>query len=551
VLNHLSVKNYALIDSVEIDFHQGLSIITGETGAGKSILLGALSLILGQRADTAVLKNKEGKCVIEGSFSIQHCELEDFFRENEIDYDDHTILRREINHDGKSRAFINDTPVNLNTLRELGIKLVDIHSQHQNLDLDKSGFQLNIIDTFAGNMQLLDQYKNLFKEYSQLKKRLEEIISAASKSREDFDYFKFRFDELEKARLTEGEKESLEDEYKALSHAEEIQRNLSIIFNLLSEDSESIIYKLNECLKAGNQVRNYLSGLDGIQERLNPVFIEIKDIASEIELLASKVHFDPDRAAFVSERLDLINSLLQKHKKNTVDELLRTKDELYEQINDIESFDDRLKEIKATFERKKDETESLASQLSAKRKETFLSIENYVMEQLKSLGMPNALFEISHEDLQEFTPNGKDRINFLFSANKNGAPQNISKVASGGEISRLMLSIKSLISKTASLPTIIFDEIDAGVSGEIAHKMGGIMLKMADYMQVVNITHLPQVAAKGNTHYLVYKQDSDDKTSTFIKKLKQEERLYEIAKMLSGENISAQALENAKVLLNQ
>ncbi len=551
MLNHLSVKNYALIDSVEIDFHQGLSIITGETGAGKSILLGALSLILGQRADTSVLKNKEGKCVIEGVFSIKKSDLEDFFKENEIDFDKATILRREINNDGKSRAFVNDTPVNLNTLRELGIKLVDIHSQHQNLDLDKSGFQLNIIDTFTGNTSLLDQYKFLYKEYGQLKKRLEELNEAASKSKEDFEYLKFRFDELEKAKLTEGEKEILDDEYKTLTHTEEIQRNLSLIFNHLSENQESVIFKLNESLRAGNQVAAYLPKLQEYTNRINSCFIEIKDIASEIELMANKIQFDPERAAFVNERLDLIHSLMLKHKTNSLSELIAIKDELFEKINDIESFDDRLKEYTCEFEKKQSEIQVLAAELSRKRKESFIPVENYVMEQLKSLGMPNALFSIGHEEHLEYTSNGKDRINFLFSANKNGAPQNIARVASGGEISRLMLSIKSLISKTASLPTIIFDEIDAGVSGDIADKMGSIMLKMADYMQVVNITHLPQVAAKGNTHYLVYKQDFEDKTSTFIKKLKQEERLYEIAKMLSGENISAQALENAKVLLNQ
>jgi DNA repair protein RecN (Recombination protein N) len=550
VLKHLSVKNYALIDSVEIEFHEGLSIITGETGAGKSILLGALSLILGQRADSSVIKNAEGKCIVEGIFSIINCGLEDFFSENEIDLDSEAILRREISQDGKSRAFINDTPVNLNILRDLGVQLVDIHSQHQNLDLNDSRFQLNIIDTFSGNSGLLDDYKTTFKEYIKVKTNLEKLTGEAGKSKEDFEYFKYRFDELEKARLEENEKEVLEEEQSALGHSDDIQRNLANIFNYFSENPESVIFCLNESLKSAHHISEYMPKLKELSQRIESSFIEIKDVASEIEILAGKIQFDPERFAFVNERLDLIYNLLQKHKVSSIAELDRIKQELFSKINDIESFDDRLKALNEDFLQKQKNLETLSEQLTKKRKTSFDTIERYVMEQLKSLGMPNAAFFVRHEIQADFTPNGKDKINFLFSANKNGEVQNIAKVASGGEISRLMLSIKSLISKSASLPTIIFDEIDAGVSGEIADKMGSIMLKMADYMQVVNITHLPQVAAKGNTHYLVYKQDGADKTTTLIRKLKQEERLLEIAKMLSGENMSPQALENAKVLLN-
>ena len=551
MLKHLSVKNYALIDSVEIDFDRGLSIITGETGAGKSILMGALSLILGQRADSAVLKNKDGKCIVEGTFRIDSKDLPDFFSENEIDFSPETILRREINHEGKSRAFINDTPVNLNVLRDLCVNLVDIHSQHQNLDLNNSVFQLYIIDTFTGNGPLLEKYKLSYREFQVAKKELEELIANAEKSKEDFEYFKFRFDELERAKLNPGEKEILENEYQTLNHAEEIQRNLALIFNLLSENQESVISGLNESQKSAGQVANYLPDSKDLAERLQSSLIEIKDIATEIELLAGKIHFDPERATFVSERLDLINGLLQKHRAISLEDLLNIKEELFRKINDIESFDDRLKEKKTIFGEKRQELELLANELSAKRKISFADIEKHVMEQLKLLGIPNAFFRISLEILTDFSLNGKDKINFLFSANRNGEAQNIARVASGGEISRLMLSIKSLISQKASLPTIVFDEIDTGVSGEIADKMGGIMLKMSDYMQVINITHLPQVAAKGNSHYLVYKEDISDKTTTLIKKLDDKERLYEIAKMLSGESLSQQALENAKVLLNQ
>jgi len=551
VLNYLSVKNYALIDSLEIEFNKGLSIITGETGAGKSILLGALSLILGQRADGSVLKNKDLKCVIEGSFSIAAYQLEEFFKQNEIDFEPTTVLRREINPAGKSRAFINDTPVNLNVLNDLGVKLVDIHSQHQNLNLNDSGFQLNIIDTFGLNTEILELYKSQFQEYSIIKKKLETLISDADRSKDDFEYFKYQFDELEKAKLLGDEQDALENEQITLNHTGEIQRNLGIIFNLLSENEESVISGLNESFKSANQISLYLSELKNFAERLESTYIEVKDISSEIEKLASHIHFDPDRAVFVNDRLNFIYTLQKKHKVKTVQELIEIKKDFFERINDIESFDERLKALQDSFDKQKKKLGEIAEKLSLKRKKSFPDIEKYVIDQLKTLGMPNAAFQITVEPHQEFTPNGEDKINFLFSANKNSEVQNINKVASGGEISRLMLSIKSLISKSAALPSIIFDEIDTGVSGEIAYKMGSIMLHMSEFMQVISITHLPQVAAKGNTHYKVYKEEGISHTSTRIIKLNDDERLLEIAKMLSGENLSQQALDNAKVLLSK
>lgn len=551
MLNYLSVKNYALIDSLEIEFNKGLSIITGETGAGKSILLGALSLILGQRADGSVLKNKDLKCVIEGSFSIAAYQLEEFFKQNEIDFEPTTVLRREINPAGKSRAFINDTPVNLNVLNDLGVKLVDIHSQHQNLNLNDSGFQLNIIDTFGLNTEILELYKSQFQEYSIIKKKLETLISDADRSKDDFEYFKYQFDELEKAKLLGDEQDALENEQITLNHTGEIQRNLGIIFNLLSENEESVISGLNESFKSANQISLYLSELKNFAERLESTYIEVKDISSEIEKLASHIHFDPDRAVFVNDRLNFIYTLQKKHKVKTVQELIEIKKDFFERINDIESFDERLKALQDSFDKQKKKLGEIAEKLSLKRKKSFPDIEKYVIDQLKTLGMPNAAFQITVEPHQEFTPNGEDKINFLFSANKNSEVQNINKVASGGEISRLMLSIKSLISKSAALPSIIFDEIDTGVSGEIAYKMGSIMLHMSEFMQVISITHLPQVAAKGNTHYKVYKEEGISHTSTRIIKLNDDERLLEIAKMLSGENLSQQALDNAKVLLSK
>lgn len=549
MLNNLSVKNYALIDSVEIDFDAGLSIITGETGAGKSILLGALSLILGQRADISVLKNKEKKCIIEGSFSIAGYSLEPFFQENEIDYENDTVLRREINPAGKSRAFINDTPVNLNTLRELSLRLVDIHSQHQNLNLNESVFQLNIIDTFAGNGEVLTAYSEKYNEYSKLKKQLNELKASAGRSKEDFEYFKFQFEELENVKLVEGEQDALEDEQKALTHSEDIQLNLSNIFNRLSENEGSVLENLNESVKSANQALKFLPKIEDIAKRLESSYIELKDITTEVETIAEKVHFDPVRANFVNERLNLIYSLQQKHRVSTIEELIEIKNNLFGKINDIESFDERLEEIQQKHEKCLQQLEKVANKLSGKRKSAKKEIEKYVEAKLQLLGMPGAVFQIDFEENKEYTISGKDKVSFLFSGNKNGNVQNIAKVASGGEISRLMLSIKSLMSKSSGLPTIIFDEIDTGVSGEIADKMGGIILDMSENMQVLNITHLPQVAAKGNTHYLVHKQQTKNSTVTGIKRLNEEERLKEIAKMLSGENLSPQALENAKVLL--
>ncbi|MFN8258714.1 MAG: DNA repair protein RecN [Bacteroidales bacterium] len=550
MINYLIVKNYALIDSLEIEFNHGLSIITGETGAGKSILLGALALILGQRADSSVLRNKELKCIVEGSFSIAGYQLEDFFQLNEIDYEPVAILRREINQAGKSRAFINDTPVNLNVLSELGIKLVDIHSQHQNLELNDSAFQLKIIDTYAGNSDQKEKYSSQFKIYQGLKKSLENLVADSSRSKEDFDYYRFQHDELDKARLVDGEQELLENEMATINHAEEIQKNLVLIFGLLSENQPSVISSLVEASKAAAQAAVYLPGMVSLAERLESTGIETKDIAAEIEKIAGNVHFDPERSEFVNDRLGLIYTLQKKHKVQTVKDLLSLKTELFKRINDIEFYDEKLKSLAKECENERKRLLEIGISLSDKRKSCFEDIQNYVVEQLKSLGIPNAVFRITAEKTDDFTPSGIDKINFLFSANKNSEISNISKVASGGEISRLMLSIKSLLSKSAALPCIIFDEIDSGVSGEIAYKMGSIMLQMSEFMQVISITHLPQVAAKGNTHYLVYKQEASNHTATLIKKLNPEERLFEIAKMLSGENLSKEALENARVLLN-
>ncbi|MCF6242023.1 MAG: DNA repair protein RecN [Bacteroidales bacterium] len=551
MIKSLSITNYALIDELEIDFSKGFSIITGETGAGKSILMGALALITGQRADTGVLKKPDKKCVVEGNFLLDGYGLQSFFEENELDYAHESILRREISPAGKSRAFINDTPVNLNTLKELSFKLIDIHSQHQNLNLNQSEFQLKVVDSYAGNIDLLKEYQFIYTKYKQLKNELNELKNQAKTNKEDFDYLSFLFDELEKAKLIDGELEELEEEAKTLNNTEEIQHNLAIIHNLLNEDEFSVLVKMKEAHQAANRIKNIFNKIEPIEERLDSTFIELKDIAEEVELTLSNIEFSPERIEYVNSRLDLIYSLQKKHNVISIAELIKIKDDLDEKLQNIASFDEQIEKLNENLSKNKIKLQKLAEKLSRRRLKTFPDIEKYVLEQLKHLGMPDAVFKIKQEKLNEFSAIGIDEISFLFSANANIPAQNIGKVASGGEISRLMLSIKSLLSKSISLPTIIFDEIDTGVSGEIADRMAKIMKKMSENMQVISITHLPQVAAKGDTHYLVYKEKTKQTTTTNIHKIEGKQRINELAKMLSGENISKEALENAKVLLGK
>lgn len=551
MIKSLSIKNYALIDTIEIDFKEGFTIITGETGAGKSILMGALSLITGQRADTGVLKDDEKKCVVEANFLLANYGLQDFFEQNELDYANETILRREISPAGKSRAFINDTPANLNILKELSIRLIDIHSQHESLNLNQSEFQLKVVDSFAGNANLLQSYQLKFTEYKTIKKQLDELKEEAAQSKGDFDYLNFRFDELENAKLLNNEQEELEEEAKTLNNTEEIQRNLSVMHNALSEDEFSVLTNLKEAHNAASKTVPFFGKINSIEERLNSSYIELKDIAEEIGLILGDIEYNPERVELVNARLDLIYSLQQKHKVNTVAALLEIKEKLDSELQNIVSFDDQIDKLSDKLKKTASELENHALSLHKKRKKVLPEIEKYVAGQLGQLGMPEAKFKIALEGLLEYSPKGKDKISFLFSANKNISAQNISKVASGGELSRLMLSIKSLLSKSIGLPTIIFDEIDTGVSGEIADKMGAIMQSMSENMQVLSITHLPQVAAKGSTHFLVYKDESKNTSTTGIKKLSSEERLQELAKMLSGENITKEAIENAKVLLTK
>jgi len=549
MLSSISIQNYALIEKVEIDFNSGLSIITGETGAGKSILLGALSLIMGQRADMEVLRDRNQKCFVEATFAINKYQLEDFFNLNDLDYLENTILRREIATNGKSRAFINDSPVTLNLLRELSLKLIDIHSQHENLDLTSHTFHLKVIDTSAGLLELRKDYLLNYKSYRELDQRFLQMKQDSEKAKSDLEYFQFQFNQLAEAKLTEGEEAGLESDQLLLTHAGEITSSLGEIHEKLQGDGESAIALLKESASLIIKIKNFFPAAEDLYKRIESVTVELKDIAAETGSFAVSVETDPEKLEFITARLDLINSLCQKHRFANSTELINFRNELEKKINDINSFDFRLEDLRKDLDKSRLQLDKLSEKLSESRKKIAPSIEKQVISMLKELGIPNARFEVRILPLADYSPLGKDKIEFLFSANKQTELQEIAKVASGGELSRLMLSVKSLLTRSIDLPTIIFDEIDAGVSGEIAHKMGNVVKEMAGYMQVINITHLPQIAAKGQHHYLVFKKDSKYATHTYIKLLNPEERITEIAKMISGEELTKASYQNARELL--
>ena len=551
MLQSLCIQNYALINELEIDFNRGLNIITGETGAGKSILLGALSLILGQRADTSVLKDKSKKCFVEAEFSIDRYNIKDFFVSNDIDYDNATTIRREIANNGKSRAFINDTPVNLSVLKSLSAKLIDIHSQHENLLLGVDTFQLELVDSFANHQQILDQYKTKLEKYSTLNSEYRSLINNADKAKSDLDYLQFQFKQLDELNLVEGEQVELEAELEQLTHAEEIKINLTKSSNLFSGEEIAVISNLKEIKNNIDTVSKYIKQGEELSNRIQSTYIELQDINSEIERINEHIEHNPERMELVNDRLNNIYSLQQKHKLSTVEELIALKDELDQKINLINSYDFETDILKATLDKLKVELLDIAQKISTGREKVIPMIEKRIVEQLQLLGIKNASFKVNQEPVDEFLPTGTEYIQFLFSANKNTSLEELSKVASGGEMSRLMLSIKALFVETTTLPTIIFDEIDTGTSGEIADKMGAIIKQISGNIQVINITHLPQIASKGDYHYLVYKEDNSDTTNTHIKILNKNERINEIAKMLSGEDLSDAAILNAKVLLEK
>ena len=549
MLNHLSIENYALIEKLDIDFSEGLSVITGETGAGKSILIGALSLILGKRADTQVLLNKSKKCIVEGSFNIKNYRLEKFFEKSELDYENITILRREINKNGKSRAFINDTPVNLNLLKEFGDKLVDIHSQHQITTLNDSNFQLAVIDNYINHNQLIDKYKSEYFKYINQKNKLKELIEKENQLKTDQDYYKFQFNELENAQLIKDEQQNIENELEILNHSEEIKSNLFKASQLLNNDENNLINSLSEVNSLIHQLAGYLENLKEIDERIVSNLIDLKDVADEIDKIENQINFDPAQIEKLNNRLDLIYHLQQKHRVTTITELLKIKEIFSGKLQGITSLDENIRKLRSDLNEQEKTLKKLANKISQNRKKAIPEIEKNIITILSRLAMPDAQIKIIQSNLPDFNRDGIDKVKFLFNANKGGVLNELSKIASGGELSRLMLSVKSLISQRNLLPTIFFDEIDLGVSGDIAGKVGDILLKMSKLMQVVAITHLPQIAGKGNEHLLVYKQTDEDSIKSKIKKLKKEERIKEIAKMLSGDKITKAAIENAKELL--
>ncbi len=549
MLTKLAVSNYALISHLEVGFHSGLNSVTGETGAGKSIILGALGLILGNRADLSVLKKQDEKCIVEGFFEVTNYNLQPFFTENDLDYDTLTILRREITPSGKSRAFVNDTPVNLKTLRELGLKLIDIHSQHQNLELGNRQFQLNLVDTVAGTGKILSEYRKLYKQFLSSKKNLEALIEKSEKERTDLDYWQFQFNQLDEAALHENEQEELEAELEQLTHAEEIKTAFSEVQQLLDDERFSVVQQLKESHKKLESIQNYIAGVANLNERLQSALLELKDILDETERLAESIEHNPARIELVNDRLNVIYSLQQKHHVNSVAELIDLKKSFDKKINQVTGYDDEIRSLKMNLEKQQADLENKAQDLRTERKKAFSKIEKAVFDDLRQMGMPKSKLEVMHDLLPDFTPNGKDAVSFLFSANADISPAEISKIASGGEMSRLMLAIKNLLRTSKALPTVIFDEIDSGVSGEIALKMGNILKEFSASTQIINITHLPQIAAKGDAHFVVYKYEESGKTFTSIKKLNENERVEELAKMVGGEKLSDTTLKTAQELL--
>lgn len=550
MLLHLSVENFILIPQLEVSFHKGFTCITGETGAGKSILVGALSLILGQRADTSVLRDKNLKCIVEGSFSIDGYNLNSIFESNELDYESTSVFRREINPQGKSRAFINDTPVNLNILKEIGDRLVDIHSQHQTLELNNAAFQLEMIDSYARHPQTLASYRNLFNEYNALKSELDSCLEHEQKSANEREYLNFQFEELEKANLVSGEQQEAEDELEILTHAEEIKSRTFSAIGLLSDDELSVIDKLSEVKQLLDQASRFSQHIRPLADRLDGSLIELKDILNELRIFSDQVHFDAERIEKLSQRLDLIYHLQQKHRVQSVDELIVLLNEISDKLFAISSLESRIEELNKLLKNKESELLSVSAVLSKQRSAVQASIESEMHKVLENLGMPSAKFIIKQETLNYYSASGTDKITFLFSANKGGELREIQKAASGGELSRLMLALKSLVLNRSLLPTILFDEIDSGVSGDIAGKVGTIMRTMSSHMQVIAITHLPQIAGKADCHLLAYKQDGEVSTISSIRVLSADERVNEIARMLSDETITESARITARELLN-
>lgn len=550
MLSSLFIQNYVLIDSLDIRFDRGLSVITGETGAGKSIIIGALSLVLGQRADGKSIKNGAEKCVIEAVFDISSYRLEPFFLENDLEYDAGScILRRELFSSGKSRAFVNDSPVSLTVLKELGVRLIDIHSQHQNLMLGDNRFQLHVLDVMARNEDCLAVYHKEYAAYRSAKKELRDLIEKASQAKRDEDYMRFQLQQLVEAELKPDEQEELEQEQELLSHAEEIKTGLYKISGLLAGEDRGANPLIREALSVADSVEKYYPKAKEIAERLRTAYIDLTDLAIETDGLKEDVDFNPSRLEWVNERLNTLYSLQQKHHVSSVRELLNMQDSYESELRKIDSFDEEIEQLNKDIELVFNGLVKQAATLTERRKAASEDLSACLVDMISQLGMPNTRFQVAITPKEEPEADGMDTISFLFSANKSMELQPVSQTASGGEISRLMLCIKALIAGFTALPAIIFDEVDSGVSGDIADKMGDIMQELGSKMQVITITHLPQIAAKGQEHYYVYKEDREDRTVTSIRRLTSDERIQEVARMLSGASLTEASLANAKELL--
>ena len=553
MLQSIHIQNYALIESLDIDFHSGFSVITGETGAGKSIILGAIGLLVGQRADIKAIKTGSNKCIVEARFNISSYQLEAFFEEHDLEYEDgECILRRELLASGKSRAFINDTPASLAQMKVLGEKLIDVHSQHQNLLLNHEDFQLGVIDILANDEEQLTAYKALYQDYKRTSRELAQLIEQAEKSRQDEDYISFQVNQLEEANLQSGEQEELEQEAETLSHAEDIKASLYKVDQLMASDDTTLLSVTKECMQALQGISRVFAPAQEWIDRLESCYIELKDLANDVSSAGEDVEFNPSRLEFVNDRLNLIYTLQQKHHVSSVDELIAIAKGLRTQLDAITSSDDRIQELTRQKEDLYNKVKASARLLTDMRTIAAQEIEKQMQAYLVPLGMPNVRFAVELTPRKEPDATGMDYVNFLFSANKNGTLQQVASIASGGEIARVMLSLKAMIAGAVKLPTIIFDEIDTGVSGSIAEKMAFIMQDMGQAdRQVISITHLPQIAARGAHHYKVYKEDTETGTNSHIRPLTHEERINEIANMLSGATLTEAALNNAKALLNK
>ncbi len=550
MLQKLSIRNYALIDTLEIDFNKGLNIITGETGAGKSIILGALSLILGQRAESKYFFNQDKKCVIEGSFLLADELLKPLFENNDLDFQKETLLRREIAIDGKSRAFINDTPVNLSTLKSVGEQLIAIHSQHATQEISNADFQLLILDALANHQPLLKNYKQEYKQLKLAEQALKDLQLKTNEAKNKQDYEQFLFTELEQAALKEGEQEDLEQELEKLTHAESIKRSLLAGANLISESETAAINLVKEASSQLNLVEKFDPAIAELNERLKSSLIELKDIASEISTIEESTEHNSQRLETIQERLDLFYTLQQKHRVGSNAELLTIREQLSENLNAILNSDEQLSQLQKEINTLTESLFKQATQLDGNRKKAVTIAEKEVGSALKQMSMPNASISFNLAQQPQLNVNGFNEVQLLFTANAGQQSAPVGKVASGGELSRLMLAVKALLAKHTSLPTLIFDEIDTGISGETALRVGEVIDSLAMDMQILAITHLPQIAAKGNAHYFVYKHEKADKTTTGIKKLETKERVNAIAEMLSGKNPGTSAIQNAKELLS-